>query len=156
MHKEIITAIFDSHYDATEATEKIRQEGLRMSDISILTQHDVEHGDNKGRATHDNVSDGTMRGGMLGGLAGLFLGLGTIAIPGLGVVAAAGPIAGLLSGAITGGVVGALVDLGIPEEKAQKYNKELEQGKVLWSMEVEPEYSDHVKRILTDYGAKNI
>lgn len=156
MNKEVVTAIFKSHYDATEATEKIRQEGLRMSDISILTQHDVEKGDNKGRATHDNVSDGTMRGGMLGGLAGLFLGLGTIAIPGLGVVAAAGPIAGLLSGAITGGVVGALVDLGIPDEKAQEYNEDLRQGKVLWSMEVETEYADHVKSILKEYGAEKI
>lgn len=157
MSREVVTAIFKSHHDATEATEKIRQEGLRMSDISILTRDEVDdQRKHDGKASHDNVSDGTMRGGMLGGLAGLFLGLGTIAVPGLGVVAAAGPIAGLLSGAITGGVVGALVDLGIPDEKAKEYDEDLQQGKVLWSMEVEEEYADQVKSILKDYGAEKI
>ena len=157
MSREVIAAIFNSHKDAIRATEKIREEGLRMDDISILTQSDVEQQNkNDGRPSHDNVSDGTMRGGVLGGLAGLFLGLGTIAVPGLGVVAAAGPIAGLLSGAITGGVVGALVDLGIPDERAQEFHEDLRHGKVLWSMETEEEYAEHVKSILREYGAEKV
>jgi len=59
---------------------------------------DMTAGRNKG-GVNDNISDGVISGGILGGLAGLLIGAGSMVIPGLGIVAAAGPITGLVSGA---------------------------------------------------------
>ena len=45
----------------------------------------------------ENISDGTAWGGALGGVAGLLAGVGALAIPGIGPIVAAGPLAGALS-----------------------------------------------------------
>ena len=96
-------------------------------------------GENNQRGVNDNISNGVVTGGILGGLAGLLIGAGSMVIPGLGIIAAAGPITGLLSGAITGGVVGGLVDLGIPENKSRQYETDIKAGKTLFSMKVDDE-----------------
>ena len=146
-----ITAIFTSHDDAIEAARQVKDDGLRTSDISIMTNEHASDG-----MTNDQVSRGTISGGVLGGTAGLLLGLGTIAVPGLGMVAAAGPIAGLIGGALTGGIVGALVDLGIPQEKSREYEADIRDGNTLWSMDVEDSSVTRVKRILSECGAYKI
>lgn len=142
-----VTAVFTSHEDAVEAAHRVKEAGLRTSDISIITNEESTTPQN------DQISRGTVSGGVLGGAAGLLLGLGTIAIPGLGVVAAAGPIAGLLGGAVTGGIVGALVDLGIPQEKSEEYEQDIKEGNTIWSMDVEDANYDRIKNILRDCGA---
>ncbi|MCK9477911.1 MAG: DUF1269 domain-containing protein [Firmicutes bacterium] len=142
-----ITAVFTSHEDAVEAAYRVKEAGLRTSDISIITNEENTEPQN------DQISRGTVGGGVLGGAAGLLLGLGTIAVPGLGVIAAAGPIAGLLGGAVTGGIVGALVDLGIPQEKSEEYEQDIKEGNTIWAMDVEDVNYDRVKNILRDCGA---
>ncbi len=52
--------------------------------------------DSQTSVRQDNVGDGVTSGAAWGGLAGLALGAGAIAIPGLGPIVAAGPIAAAL------------------------------------------------------------
>jgi uncharacterized protein (TIGR02271 family) len=63
------------------------------------------------------------------------LGLGALAIPGIGPVVAAGPLAAALTGAgigaATGGIVGALTDVGIPDEEAHMYSESIRRGNTL-------------------------
>ncbi|MDR0931150.1 MAG: general stress protein [Clostridiales bacterium] len=162
-----ITAIFNSQRAAHEATERIRKFGIPTESVSIVTKEDTkgegfrnEHsfGSNQssGENISDNISDGTRNGALIGAAAGLLAGLGSIAVPGLGVIAAAGPIAGLLGGAVTGGVVGALVDLGIPEEKAREYEGDIKSGKVLWSMDFDDSYDEKVMHCLRESGAEKV
>lgn len=113
-------------------------------------------GDTDVQGVNDNISDGVMTGGILGGLAGLLIGAGSLAIPGLGIVAAAGPITGLLSGAITGGIVGGLVDLGIPENRSRKYEEDIKSGKILFSMRTDEDKVDKVASILRNNGAESV
>ena len=61
-----------------------------------------------------------------------------IAIPGLGI-AAAGPITGLIGGAATGGIIGGLIDLGIPEEESKRYETDVREGKVVFTMQTDEE-----------------
>ncbi|MGF1675438.1 MAG: YsnF/AvaK domain-containing protein [Rivularia sp. (in: cyanobacteria)] len=80
-----------------------------------------------------------MTGGALGGITGLLVGLGTLAIPGIGPIMFAGAeataiattLAGGAIGAATGGLVGALIGLGIPEEKAKVYSDRVSGGSFL-------------------------
>jgi hypothetical protein len=69
----------------------------------------------------------------------LLIGLGTLAIPGVGPVMLAGAaataiataLAGSAIGAAAGGLVGGLIGLGIPEEQAQLYHDHVVQGDYL-------------------------
>ena len=169
-----IVGVFNSQVDAEKAARQVKDDGLRTSDISIIakqgdkTETDVyAAGNATGIATNpnasmgknqinDNISDGVVTGGVLGGLAGLLIGAGTMVIPGLGIIAAAGPITGLLSGAVTGGIVGGLVDLGIPEAEGKRYENNVKQGKILWSMRTDENIADRVQSILKDCGATEV
>ncbi|NLC67475.1 MAG: hypothetical protein GX754_01535, partial [Clostridiaceae bacterium] len=148
--------------NAENAARQIKEQGLRTEDISIVAKdgangQGIKGLDAAGRENiNDNISDGAMTGGVLGGLAGLLIGAGSIAVPGLGIVAAAGPITGLISGAVTGGIVGGLVDLGIPEKRGQQYETDVKAGKILFTMKSEDENIGKVGSILRNNGAVSV
>jgi uncharacterized membrane protein len=161
-----VAAIFDSYDRAENAARQVKDRGLRTDDISIVAKQ--SDNDTKGTigttatmgthngAKNDNISDGVVTGGILGGLAGLLIGAGSMVIPGLGIIAAAGPITGLLSGAVTGGIVGGLVDLGIPENKSRQYETDIKAGKVLFSMRTDDDKVDQIAPILRSNGAVSV
>jgi len=177
-----VVAIFDEYEYAEKAAQQIKDNGLRTDDISIIAKQNdgdsnrttssmmgtadtgtVKSGGNNNedmgtreKGVNDNISDGVMTGGILGGLAGLLIGAGSLAIPGLGIIAAAGPITGLLSGAVTGGIVGGLVDLGIPESKSRQYEADIKSGKILFSMRTDEDKIDSVASILRNNGAESV
>lgn len=169
-----VAAVFDNQANAEKAAHQIKDQGLRTEDISIVAKERDNHdtgitgtmgtmGTTTGAAgttgtmgTNDNISDGVVTGGVLGGLAGLLIGAGSMAIPGLGIVAAAGPITGLISGAVTGGIVGGLVDLGIPENRSRQYETDIKAGKILFTMKTEDSKIDSVASILRSNGAISV
>lgn len=171
-----VVAIFDTYRNAETAANQIKNQGLRTADISIVAKerdtdttgaagttatmgtsvNGVSSVDAKSRAVNDNISDGVVTGGILGGLAGLVIGAGSMVIPGLGIIAAAGPITGLLSGAVTGGIVGGLIDLGIPENRSKQYETDIKEGKILFSMKTDDDKVDEVADILKNNGAKSV
>ncbi|HHY47360.1 MAG TPA: hypothetical protein GX506_08710, partial [Firmicutes bacterium] len=91
-----------------------------------------------------------------GGAAGLLAGLGALAIPGIGPIVAAGPLAATLSGAVTGGLVGGLVDLGIPDERGRYYEERVKQGGVLTAVKTDARKADEAARILRESGATDV
>jgi hypothetical protein len=103
---------------------------------------------------------GTASGALLGGITGFLLGLGTLAIPGLGPVLAAGPIAAALGGAAIGaaggGLIGALIDAGVPEEYASAYATDVERGHVLVTVTTDTASRSDIRDILGDAGALNV
>lgn len=106
--------------------------------------------------TNDNISNGAVTGGIIGGLAGLLLGAGMVAIPGLGIIAAAGPITGLIGGAAAGGIIGGLIDLGIPEQESRKYENDIRQGKVVFTMRTDDDKVEEILNILHENGAERV
>jgi hypothetical protein len=118
-----------------------------MDRVSLIAKHSdandriagVEMQSDRGNKADEGAKAGAVTGGALGGLGGLLIGLGTLAIPGVGPVilggAAATALATALSGgaigAVAGGVTGALVGLGIPEDRAKVYNERLAKGDYL-------------------------
>lgn len=103
-----------------------------------------------------NLTSGVTTGGVLGGLAGLGLGAGALAIPGIGPIIAAGPIAGLVSGALSGGVAGGLVDWGIPAERGQFFEEQIKEGKVLATVRTDQEKINSAADIMRRNGAQNV
>jgi len=111
-------------------------------------------------ASADGAAAGAGIGAAIGGLGGLLLGLGALAIPGIGPIIAAGPIMAALAGAgvgaVTGGLLGALVDLGVPQESAEAYAESVRRGNVLVTAQVEDNRANEATRIMQRAGLIDI
>jgi uncharacterized membrane protein len=158
MAKTVI-GVFNSKEQAEKAVSNLRESGFDTNEVSIVAKNDEQGQNNDGNGTTmgmGEISDGTATGGVLGGLAGLAMGAGALAIPGLGPIIAAGPIAGLLSGAATGGVAGGLLDWGIPEQRGQYYEGEVKKGGILAAVRTHEQKIDKAADIFRQNGAKDV
>jgi hypothetical protein len=99
-------------------------------------------------------------GAGLGGVAGLLVGLAALAVPGVGPILAAGPIAvalgGMLAGGAAGGIIGALATAGVPEEYARQYAASIQKGSTLISVNTDDIGRDAVERVLIANGGKDV
>jgi uncharacterized protein (TIGR02271 family) len=100
----------------------------------------------------EGAAAGAGIGATVGGLGGLLMGLGLLAIPGVGPALAAGPIVSALVGAgigaAAGGLMGALVNSGVPEEEAGYYAEGVRRGGSLVSLTVEDDRVAEAERIM--------
>jgi hypothetical protein len=94
---------------------------------------------------------------VVGGALGWMIGIGGLAVPGIGVFIAAGPLMTALAGATIGGVAGALIGLGIPEYEAKRYEGKIRDGNILLSVHTsDRDQVSRSKEILKNGGADNI
>jgi hypothetical protein len=123
-----VVGLYDAREDARDTIENLFEAGFPRERISMATQH-------KGRKVReeerDRRADPPVGEEALGGLSNLLIGLGTVSLPALGVIVAAGPLAGVLTGGSNGGLVGGLVELGIPREEAEIYAEGVRRGATL-------------------------
>ena len=163
-NKIAVFGIYKTRYAVENAVARLKESGFRNADISVLfaspdTAKEFAH-QNSTKAPEGSVS-GSLAGASVGGILGWLAGIGTLAIPGVGPLVAAGPImaalAGLGVGGAIGGLVGALVGMGIPEYEAKRYEGLVKDGGILLS--VHTGTSEAVKRAkmaLEQSGAKDI
>lgn len=136
-----VFCIAPSEAVAKDIVEKLKVMSFSGEDISVLFPdysgtHDFAH------EQHTKAPEGATAGGLVGasagGVLGWLIGLGTLAIPGVGPFVAAGPLvaalAGVGVGGAAGGLIGALVGMGIPEYEAKRYEGKLRQGNILISV----------------------
>ncbi|MNO81544.1 Heat induced stress protein YflT [compost metagenome] len=162
MNKRIV-GVFAADYEASRAIEELKRQGCRTEDISIIARNKESVDtltDESGTQVPEGIATGAATGGLLGGLTGLLMGIGALAIPGIGPIIAAGPLAATLAGAAigagSGGLVGGLIGLGIPEEEAKLYDNYVDEGHILVMVDVEGEQKEEeVKRIFEKYNSLN-
>ncbi|RID82513.1 hypothetical protein D1970_18760 [Mesobacillus zeae] len=137
-HEKHLVGVYNNEGEAIDAVEDLKRQGYATEDISIIGRDNDEVDDINeatGTKTEAGLAAGAATGGALGGIAGLLAGIGALAIPGIGPIVAAGPIAATLTGAAVGagagGLTGALIGLGIPEEEADRYEGYVKEGKIL-------------------------
>ncbi len=161
------TAVFGIMQDRVEAencVDALRSAGFRNTDISVLFPDNTGTKDfahKKQTKAPEGATTGGVVGGVTGGVLGWLVGVGSLAIPGLGPFIAAGPIVGALAGAgalgTVGGIVGALVGMGIPEYEAKRYEGRIRQGGILLSVHCDnSEWTRRAKDILRQSGAEDI
>lgn len=136
--------------------------GFSSDDISLLmsdTTHGREFAIKKSTKAPEAAAAGATIGGVLGAVAAGLAAIGSIAVPGLSLVAA-GPVVaaltGLGAGAATGGLTGALIGLGIPEHEAKFYDKEIERGGILLGVYAHDDRVKIAKEILEASGAEKV
>ena len=153
-----------SEVQAVAIVERLRAAGFSNNDISVLFPDragtkDFAH--EQHTKAPEGAATGAGTGGVLGGALGWLVGIGALAIPGLGPFIAAGPIMAALSGAAAGaalgGLTGALIGLGIPEYEAKRYEGKIKEGNVLISVHAENSTErDRARNILEEAGAEDI
>lgn len=159
-----VLGIYRTRVDVANAVDSLRIAGFRNTDISALFPENMGTKDfahEKNTKAPEGAAAGAASGAVLGGTLGWLVGIGSLAIPGLGPFIAAGPImaalAGVGAGAVTGGVLGALAGMGVPEYEAKRYEGRIKDGGILLSVHCDD--SDWVKRakeILEHSGASDI
>lgn len=156
--KKAVMCIVQRRDQAESIVKNLQDSGFPNDDISVLFPDkdgtkDFAH-EHSTKAPEGAVT-GAGAGGVLGGTFGLLVGIGALAIPGLGPFIAAGPLLAALSGAAAGaavgGIAGALVGMGIPEMEAKRYEGKIKGGNVLIS--VHTETSDERKRVVAIFEA---
>ena len=164
MAKKSVFCLSKDDAQASRIIEDLRGAGFSNNDISVLlpdkgSTREFAHA--KGTKAPEGAATGAGTGGVLGGVLGWLVGIGALAIPGLGPFVAAGPIMAALSGAAVGGaaggLIGSLIGMGIPEYEAKRYESRLREGRIL--IAVHSENGDETKRakeIFERDGAEDI
>ncbi|BBB93124.1 MAG TPA: hypothetical protein PKA28_01180 [Methylomusa anaerophila] len=150
-----VVGIFNSHDDAEKAVNALRSQGFGIEEINIVSKNKSTR-NRENQYFEDDVTDGALTGGTLGGIGGLLLGAGALAIPGVGPVLAAGPIAAALSGAVAGGIAGGLIDWGIPAEAGKHYEEQVAKGGILTVIRTSENKVQQAAQVLRQYGAKDV
>jgi len=168
MAKQVV-GLFDNMQDAHSAVSELTNAGFTSDDISIVANNasgqSANYDADTGSEAAEGAGAGAVGGAVLGGLGGLLVGLGALAIPGIGPVIAAGSLATALGttavgaglGAAAGGLVGALVGAGIPEEDANIYAEGVRRGGALVTVQAATDSdADRAADILDRYNVVDI
>ena len=177
-----VVGLFDTMRDAEAAVHDLRALGVDTTDLSFVANNRHgdydESGNYAGGTTAEGTSEaaegagfGATGGAIVGGLAGVLIGLGALAIPGIGPVLAAGPFAAAIGtvgaaagagalgagiGAAAGGLLGALVGAGIPEEDANLYAEGVRRGGALVMARVDDQQLEAVLDIMERHNVVDI
>ncbi|WP_445670312.1 general stress protein [Paenibacillus sp. FSL P4-0338] len=161
MNKKIV-GVFHAEHEASRAIEDLKVHGFLTEDISVIARNkrDVEAiNDETGTKVPEGMASGAATGGILGGVTGLLAGIGALAIPGIGPIIAAGPIAATLTGvavgAGTGGLVGGLIGLGIPEDEAASYDNYVDEGHILVMVDADVSREHDVYTVFRNHNSAN-
>ncbi len=139
----MVTGLFKDSESVERAYEIVAERGYRFADINVVMSDDTRRryfSDDRqvnidlGRKAAEGGQMGGPMGATLGTLLPALIGLGVVALPGLGLVFA-GPLAVGLAAAgaagVTVGLIAALSDWGIPDERAEQYAAGIRDGGIL-------------------------
>jgi len=162
--EKAVFCIARTETQARDIVDQLKTAGFSNNDISVLFPDksgtkDFAH--EQHTKAPEGAAAGAGTGGVLGGVFGWLVGIGALAIPGLGPFIAAGPIMAALSGAAAGaalgGISGALIGMGIPEYEAKRYEGKVKEGNILISVHTEDSTErSRAKDIFTQAGAEDI
>jgi hypothetical protein len=163
----LVVGLLPSRERAEQAIRALRQAGFESEQIGVAARDRTARGElveETGSRAAEGAAAGAVGGGVLGGAVGLLVGVGALAIPGIGPVVAGGALASALGvagataaagagiGAATGGMIGALVGLGVPEEHARYFERGVHEGGILVTVDAGPRVAA-ARDILNAHGA---
>lgn len=160
-----VVGLFDDYATAEAVARDLQAAGFSKDALSLAASEAAQLEHYGHYPTVQESESGAGRnaavGAAIGSAAGFVLGLVAVAIPGIGPLVAAGPLAAALTGGViglaAGGLVGALTLHGIPEEEAAHYAEAVRRGATL--VMVHAQNPDEVQRavdIMNDHGAIDV
>jgi stress response protein YsnF len=174
-----VIGLFDDFQTAQNAVQSLVNRNFSRDDISVAanntaaginadTLENAPQGEGRKEAMAEGAKTGAGTGAVIGtgvgGVLGLLASLGTIWIPGIGPIVAAGPLVatltgagiGAAAGAAVGGLVGALTQVGVPEHDAHFYAEAVRRGSALVIVRAEDNRVDDIAEVLSEHGAVDV
>lgn len=152
----IVIAEFDARAEAQRAAEAVLRTGLGQDAISLVSPGPA------GMDTDDPnlVVKDAEKGALVGGLAGLLLGLTELSVPGIGPVLAGGWIVTTLLGtgigAAAGGVAGAFMEKGLSADTAHSLAEALHKGRTVLTIRTDDGHLNSVLDLLDTFNLRKI
>ena len=156
-----IVALYEELAEARQTVHDLVEAGLDNEDISLVVpdpegRHAAilkEGSAAEGNGPQDAAAEGAVAGTIIGGLAGLLLGLSVFSLPALGPVVIAGPIyttvMGASAGGIGGGLLGSLVAMGVPKKRARYYSEGIRRGHTLVAVAADEDEVDRIQSMMS-------
>ncbi|EIT87400.1 hypothetical protein A374_00460 [Fictibacillus macauensis ZFHKF-1] len=157
-----VIRVYETDDEVVDAVNVLRDLGFDDDHISVVSldrNQSIEGESERDKKTSEGVATGAAAGGLIGGFGGLVAGLSALAIPGIGLVIASGPIAAAISGAVVGasagGLAGTLAGMGVTEEEGRKYEALLREGKQLVIAETDEDRMQQIQEVLAVNSQNN-
>ena len=162
-----LIGLYDTRDHAQRAVSELVQNGFPREDISLALSDTGKtytepplHEEEADAQVERPIAQGAEVGAAIGGIGGLVIGLTTLAIPVVGPLAVAGPLAALLAGAglgaAGGGLLGALVKMGLTHDEASAYTEAIRRGNTLVLLETSDDVAPQAKAIMHHCGPIDI
>jgi uncharacterized protein (TIGR02271 family) len=168
-----VVGLFDDFNDAQRVVQELTKAGFSRNDISLVANDARGEyaglsrsvgGGKMDKTEAEQAGSGALAGAGVGAALGLLAGLAALAIPGIGPVIAAGPIATALGstaigaglGAAAGGLVGPLVDAGVPRPEAELYSEGVRRGGTLVTVNATDDMADRAMDIMNRFSVVDI
>jgi uncharacterized membrane protein len=149
----VAVGVFSDLDQAKRALEALRMAGFGENETGFLSRALAAETTNDVAA---DAASGAVRGGVVGGVLGA---AAALLIPGFGPAIAGGilvaTLGGVAIGAAAGGVVNALMNMGIVENDARSYQRELEAGHTIVTVKTSTALEE-AAQILREQGATNV
>jgi len=161
-----VFGLYTDYSSVENSVDTLKRAGFRNTDVSVLFPQHIVSKDlalEKDVEAPEEAPAGVKAGGKVGGALGWLMGVGALAIPGLGPFIAAGPMMAELkkAGTAVGGAVGkltyTLISLGIPVHQAEHYEGHVKDGGILLSVHSDDqEWTTRARRIMEQTGAQHM
>ena len=150
----VVVGTFDEYAQSQAAVRALIANGVSTEAISVVGRREAEatplHEDTSGAAI--GIGTGALLGGALAAMG--------LAIPGIGAVLVAGPLAAALAGAsvgaAAGGIIGVLVDLGVPDEAARLHLDAVRTGATLVVATVDGAMAERAVAVMKSHQAAGV
>lgn len=165
--------VFSSRQEAEGALNELKASGFPMDKVSLIARDAEQSQELGGVEVSSQIGNKNVGGatGIVGevatdsALGAVLVGIGSLAIPGIGPIIAAGSVATALAATVAstgieaatiGGLVKALAaDLGISEEQARVYSDRLHQGNYLVIVDGTEDEINRAEAIFSDRGIQD-
>lgn len=137
---DYVSRVFRDRDEADAAYKHLKERGYDDSDVNVMMSDEtrdryfthVDDDTELGDKVAENAGKGSLIGGGIGATVGAIAAIGSnVLLPGLGLIVAgplAAGLAGAGAGAATGGIIGALTGAGVPDDEAERYKRDIEEG----------------------------
>ena len=150
MRVESVVAVYATFEDAARGVRALDDSGFSHEHVSLVS-HRNEHLIPEAEVKPGDESERkAATGAAFGGLMGMLLGAPLLAIPGIGPLLLAGPIATGMTGALVGGFLGSMAGWGVHADHVAQYQKKVESGKILVIATGDPRQVADAERVLRE------
>jgi uncharacterized membrane protein len=156
-----VVGAFSSAAGAERALIALNNAAFTGEEVSLVANGSDAADEILSQASAQQTVEGTTKGAIAGGVLGGLVAVGALVIPGAAPFAVAGLLAawleGMFAGAFFGGIAGALIEHGVPEDVARRYEKQMSDGDYLMMVLAKQGHREATARqILQEAGSEDV